>query len=87
MKIIGNTIGLGLPKPNLMQTDPKKGDYVHGKEEFLEKAGSGGLPIPVTAAVGQYIVVSAVDENGAVTATEAVTMVVEALEDAEGVLF
>lgn len=31
-----------------------------------------GLPIPATAEVGQYIVVSAVDENGAVTATEAV---------------
>lgn len=34
----------------------------------------GGLPIPATAAVGQYIVVSAVDENGKVTATEAVTI-------------
>ena len=37
MKIIGNTVGMGLPKPNLMQADPKKGSYVKGKEEFLEK--------------------------------------------------
>lgn len=36
MKIIGNTVGMGLPKPNLMQTDPSKGDYVKGKEEFLK---------------------------------------------------
>ena len=40
-KIIGNTVGMGLPKPNLMQTDPTKGDYVKGKEEFLAQAGSG----------------------------------------------
>lgn len=44
-----------------------------------------GLPVPATAAVGQCIVVSAVDENGVVTATEAVDM--EILEDAEGVAF
>lgn len=42
MKIIGNTVGMGLPKPDLMQTDPKKGDYVKGKEEFLEQAGGAG---------------------------------------------
>ena len=35
-KIIGNTVGMGLPKPNLMQTDATKGDYVKGKEEFLK---------------------------------------------------
>ena len=49
--------------------------------------GHGGLPIPATAEVGQYIVVSAVDENGVVTATEAVTMEAEILEDAAGVAF
>lgn len=36
-KIIGVTTASPLPKPNLMQTDPKKGDYVKGKEEFLEQ--------------------------------------------------
>lgn len=41
MKIIGNTVGMGLPKPDLMQTDPTKGDYVKGKEEFLEQIPSG----------------------------------------------
>lgn len=40
-KIIGNTVGMGLPKPNLMQTDPSKGDFVKGKEEFLKQAGNG----------------------------------------------
>lgn len=35
-KIIGITVGSQLPKPNLMQTDPRKGDYVKGKNEFLE---------------------------------------------------
>ncbi len=44
--------------------------------------GYGGLPQPETAAVGQFIVVSAVDESGKVTATEAIT-----LADAEGVGF
>lgn len=32
MKIIGNVVGTTLPKPNLKQTDPKKGDYVKGKD-------------------------------------------------------
>ncbi len=36
-KIIGVTVGSPLPKPNLMQTDPTKGDYVKGKEKFLEQ--------------------------------------------------
>ena len=37
MKIIGNTVGMGLPKPNLTQTNPKKGDYVKGKDEFVSE--------------------------------------------------
>lgn len=36
-KIIGNTVGTTLPKPNLNQTDPTKGDYVKGKEEFAQQ--------------------------------------------------
>ena len=32
MKIVGNTVGTTLPKPNLKQTNPNKGDYVKGKE-------------------------------------------------------
>lgn len=147
--ILGNTTSINLRKPDLTQTDPKKGDYVRGKEEFLEQVSSGsgvspdqvkdiiedyfeenpietpkdggyyrievsiegnvlridhkasntdmvglptqfvkipvGLPVPATAAVGQFIMVAAVDEKGVVTATEAVDM--EILEDAEGVAF
>ena len=36
-KIIGVTVGSQLPKPNLMQNDPTKGDYVKGKEEFIQQ--------------------------------------------------
>ena len=31
-KIVGVTVGTTIPKPNLKQTDPKKGDYVNGRE-------------------------------------------------------
>lgn len=51
-------------------------------EEPGAPVAGGGLPIPDTASVGQFIVVSAVDENGKVTATEAVT-----IPSAEGVSF
>lgn len=44
-KIIGNTVGMGLPKPNLMQTDPSKGDFVKGKEEFLKRMNKDGYSI------------------------------------------
>ena len=37
MKIIGNTVGTTMPKPNLMQTNPAKGDFVKGKKEFLKQ--------------------------------------------------
>ena len=36
-RIIGNTVGSTLPKPNLMQDDPKKGDYVYGKDAIPTK--------------------------------------------------
>lgn len=32
MKIKGNTVGTTMPRANLNQTDPKKADYVHGRE-------------------------------------------------------
>ena len=47
-KIIGVTVGSPLPKPNLMQTDPKKGDYVKGKETFPGHIPPGGK-------AGQYL--------------------------------
>ena len=37
MKVIGSTVGMGLPKPDLTQSDPKRGDYVFGKDEFLNQ--------------------------------------------------
>lgn len=36
-KIIGVTVGSPLPKPDLTQTDPTKGDYVKGKKEFIKQ--------------------------------------------------
>ena len=49
------------------------GGYTGTEEEFAQKLASesGGLPLPAVAAVGQFIAVSAVNENGKVTATEA----------------
>lgn len=55
-KIIGATVGSPLPKPNLMQTDPAKGDYVKGKEGFLESVDLDGYVRSVNGA--------APDENG-----------------------
>lgn len=77
-KIIGVTVGSPLPKPNLMQTDPKKGDYVKGKEEFLEQItvpGSGGnaedgfSPIAKVEQTSTGAVVSITDKTGTTTAT------------------
>ena len=42
--ILGNTTSINMRKPNLMQTDPKKGDYVHGKEEFLQQVNPDANP-------------------------------------------
>lgn len=36
MKIVGNTVGTSLPKPDLRQKDPRKGDFVKGKDEIAE---------------------------------------------------
>lgn len=54
-KIIGNTVGMGLPKPNLMQTDPSKGDYVKGKTEFIKQVNGGATDEQIAAAVDKYL--------------------------------
>ena len=57
-------------------------------EAAASGSGSGecsGMPLPETAAAGQFIRVAAVDETGKVTATEAVDA--PTLPDAEGVAF
>ena len=36
MKIIGNTVGTTMPKPDLRQTDPKKGNYVYGSSDVVK---------------------------------------------------
>ena len=87
-----NTAGAPNPAPAKVKGDSGKsaysyaqeGGYTGTEEEFAEMLAkdTGGLPLPLVAEVGQFIVVSAVDENGKVTATEAIT-----LEDAEEVAF
>ena len=59
-RIIGYTVGMGLPKPNLMQTDPSKGDYVHGKEEFAKKFAGASLE---SVCHVSYNLVNAVSNN------------------------
>lgn len=36
MRIIGNTVGTTIPKPDWLQEDPKKGDYIKNKEAASE---------------------------------------------------
>lgn len=36
MKVRGNTVGTTMPRANLNQTDPKKADYVFGRDNFLQ---------------------------------------------------
>ena len=38
MKIIGNTVGTPLPKSDLAQTDPRKGDYVKSRSLIFENS-------------------------------------------------
>ena len=47
MKIRGNTVGTTLPKPNLDQTDPTKGDYIKGNRSFT-KGDPGYTPVKGT---------------------------------------
>lgn len=54
-EVYGGFASVNLRKPNLMQTDPAKGDYVKGKEEFLEQAGSGGNVDLTGYATEQYV--------------------------------
>jgi len=42
-KIRGNTVGTTMPRANLGQTDPRKADYVLGKETFLQSAVNDAL--------------------------------------------
>lgn len=69
MKIIGNTVGMGLPKPNLMQTDPTKGDYVKGKDEFLEQVNQNGGNVDLSGYV-KSVNGNTPDENGNVDIPE-----------------
>lgn len=60
MKIIGNTVGTPLPKPDFKQTDPNKGDYIKNKPEVVD------------AAVGQLLAIKTIDEDGHIAEFESV---------------
>lgn len=47
-RIIGVTVGTTLPKPDLRQNDPTKGDFVKGKGELIAQLLPGGK-------TGQYL--------------------------------
>lgn len=72
-EVYGGFASVNLRKPDLMQEDPKKGDYVKGKEEFLAQAGAGQNPIDpedIAEAVADYMAenpVSAEVGDGTVT--------------------
>lgn len=36
MKIVGNTVGTTIPKPNWEQADPSKGDYIYNKPKVMD---------------------------------------------------
>ncbi len=61
MKIVGNTVGTSLPKPDLRQTDPRKGDFVHGKDEITKTVTDYMKENPVEAA--ETYVVTAVKDT------------------------
>lgn len=42
-KVNGISSSWGLPKPDLRETNPEKGSFVHGKNQFAQQI-EGGLP-------------------------------------------
>lgn len=61
MRIVGNTVGTTMPRPDLRQNDPRKGDFVKGKPDkiaAIEDLAEAGLVEPVA------------DENNAVFVDE-----------------
>ena len=73
-RIYGNTVGTTMPKPDLMQDNPNKGDFVKGKEEFLQSIGVGKgdpgfSPIAKVTETADGVEISVTDEKGTTTAT------------------
>lgn len=54
MKIRGNTVGTTTPRANLEQTDPKKADYVRGRDSFASglKGMDGASAYEIAVAAG-----------------------------------
>lgn len=73
--IFGTPVSVNLRKPDLTQVDPKKGDFVYGKEEFLEQVnqGSGGAdgfsPVAKVTQTESGATITITDKSGTTTAT------------------
>ena len=81
-RIIGKSVSFGLPKPNLTQTDPAKGDYVKGKSEFLDATLTTENKAADAKAVGDAL--GALEESFAEVLHD-ITVVIEAMnENANG---
>ena len=62
-KIVGVTVGTTLPKPDFLQNDPRKGDYIKNKPDFeglkdrvdnvSDLVGSTAVSDQITNAVSQ----------------------------------
>ena len=74
-KIIGVTVGTPLPKPDMRQTDPKKGDYVKGKEEYALKSE---IPKPEVLTANETVLAS-----GTISAGETASRIATGLTAAD----
>lgn len=66
-KIIGYTVGTTIPKPNFAQNDPKKGDFIKGRElldakylnveaQELTEAQKSQVRINIGAPSAEYVI-------------------------------
>lgn len=62
--IRGNTVGVSNPRPDWEQSDAQKANFILNKPDYF-------VALPLTAKVGQYLRIAAVDEDGKVTLLEA----------------
>ena len=81
-EVYGGFASVNLRKPNLMQDDPKKGDYVKGKEEFLEQVNQGGNVDLTGYATEQYVKDYAQPKGDYLASTELPTAINTALAQA-----
>ena len=55
MKIVGNTVGTPMPRTDFNQTDPKKADYLKGREFLATKEDLESIRLPTGGTAGQVL--------------------------------